>query len=153
MTKIKLPCGELLLALCFALLLPLASQAATDTETMQPEQKIVLSAQQYNNWKTQLTALEINLEQLSQNSKTDKEQIARLEQLLKTSSEAMNKANTSLTIAGKDYQNLKSNLQILTDQMELLDRTNKRLERQRNTWAVVAGSILVFSFANHVYNK
>lgn len=148
MANIKIIFFGLFLALCFSLPWLPASASDTMPETSKPEQKIVISAQQYNNWKAQLTALELNLEQLKRNSNEDKERIAKLEQLLQTSNEAMNKAQGSLMIADKDYQSLKSNLQILTEQTELLERTNKRLERQRNTWAIVAGSMLVLSITN-----
>ena len=105
-----------------------------------------MSEQQYNNLKAQFATLTLNLEQLEKNSAADKLQIAKLKEQLKTSQDAMSKVNSSLMIAGQDYQKLNDNLQILTEQITLLERTNKRLERQRNTWVIATGCAIVYGW-------
>lgn len=144
MANIKIIFFGLFLALCLSLPWLPASASDTTQEMLKQTQTVTLSVQQYNSLKAQFAALTLNLEQLEKNSQEDKAQIQKLKEQLKTSQDAMNKVNSSLTIAGKDWQTLNDNLQKLTEQMELLERTNKRLEQQRNIWAVVAGSVFVY---------
>lgn len=125
----------LLLACCFALsfFAPAGSYASTTT------QQISLSQEQWTKYKLTLETLVLKLEQLEKNSDRDKTELKQLKEQLTESQNAMEKTQHSLTIASDSLTTLEANIQTLKTQIEKKQQENKRLKRQRDTWAVVAG--------------
>ena len=64
------------------------------------------------------------------------------ERLAKTKN-SLQTANVSLTQASNELQRQKESLQTLTEQINKMTKKEARLKRQRDTWAVAAGVLLV----------
>ena len=113
--------------------------ATTTTET------VTMSAAQYNLLKMQVSELELRLQMLKENSQTDKKQLAESKEDLNNLKQELTNAQNSLTIANESYQTLNNSLQTLTSEIAQMENTNKRIERQRDTWAVLA--VIAAAFA------
>gem|GEM_PF-716073 len=140
---------SLLVCCCFWLLLPGAGWCTGTTTDKQPA-TITMSVVQYNQLKTTIRELESNLSTLQMklnkldgNSTTLQTQLtAANEQLTKTKN-SLQTASVSLTQANNELQRQKESLQTLTDQINNMTKKEARLKRQRDTWAVTAGILLV----------
>ena len=149
MQKLRRKLGTALLACC--LLLPSAGWAA-DTTTTAP-QTITMQQSQYSRLKEiinqqsmLLETLQLKLTMLSQNSMADKQTLIKLQddltsckaELMQTK-QSLTNARASLTLANSILKKQSESLLTLTEQISSMTDEQKRLKRQRNTWAVIAG--------------
>lgn len=149
MQKLKRKLGTALLA-CY-LLLPSAGWAV-DTTTTEP-QTVTMQALQYSRLKEiinqqsmLLETLQLKLTMLSQNSTADKQtliqladDLTRCRAELTQTQQFLTSAKASLTSAENSLKKQSESLQTLTEKITSMTNEQKRLKRQRNTWAVVAG--------------
>ncbi len=149
MRELKRKLGTALLACC--LLLPSAGWAADITTTA--PQIITMQAAQYNRLKEiinqqsmMLETLQLKLTRLSQNSTADKQTLMRLQDDLMScrveltqTQQSLTSARESLTLAESSLKQQSESLQTLTERINLMTDEQKRMKRQRNTWAVIAG--------------
>ncbi|WP_302359681.1 hypothetical protein [uncultured Megasphaera sp.] len=122
----------------------------TDSTIMSQNEKIEMSLTQYNQLKTiiseqetTLVQLQSKLNKLDSNSTSLQTQltIAR-EQLMKTK-QSLTTADSSLNQANESLNRQKESLTKLTEQINEMTKKDARIKRQRDTWAVVAGALLV----------
>ncbi len=149
MQKLRKRLGTALLACC--LLLPSAGWAADATTTA--PQTVTMQALQYSRLKEiinqqsmLLETLQLKLTMLSQNSTADKQTLIRLQDDLTSckaeltqTQQSLTSARASLTLADSTLKKQSEYLQTLTEQISFMTDEQKRLKRQRNTWAVLAG--------------
>lgn len=142
-----------LLLLCCLLVFALSSaDLAADTTTTAP-QTVTIQASQYNKLKEiinqqemTLETLQLKLTMLSQNSTADKQTLIQLSGNLTScrteltqTQQLLTSAKVSLTLAENNLKKQSEYLQTLTAQINAMTDEQKRLKRQRNTWAVIAG--------------
>lgn len=142
-----------LLLLCCLFVFALSSDGLAADTTMTATQTITMQASQYNRLKEiisqqemTLETLQLKLTMLSQNSTADKQTLIRLSddltncktELMQTQ-QSLTSANASLTSAENSLQRQEESLQTLTEKINSMADEQKRLKRQRNTWAVLAG--------------
>ena len=141
----------LLLCCLFVFALPLVGLAA-DTTTTEPPQTVTMQVSQYNKLKEiisqqemTLETLQLKLTMLSQNSTVDKQTLIRLSDDLtncKTeltqTQQSLTSARESLTLAEFNLKKQSESLQTLSEKINSMNDEQKRLKRQRNTWAVIA---------------
>lgn len=149
MQKLKRKLGIALFAYC--LLLPSAGWAA-DT-TMTAPQTVTMQASQYNKLKEIINQQEMTLETLPlklttlrQHSSADKQALLQLQNELTScraeltrTQQSLTSAKASLTSAESSLKKQSESLKTLITQINLMTNEKKRLKRQRNTWAVIAG--------------
>lgn len=138
-----------LLFVCCALSVPFAGQCA-NTTTMKQNEKIVMSQTQYSQLKmiireqeNTLAQLQSRLDKLDNNSTTLQTQLAIANEQLQKTKNSLQTANGSLNQASNELQRQKESLQTLTEQINKMTKKEARLKRQRDTWAVAAGVLLV----------
>ena len=134
------------------LLLPLAGWAA-DTTTARQQQTVTMRVEQYNRLKQiinqqelTLETLQLKLTMLGQNSVQDKQTLLQLQdeltscktELMQTQ-QSLTSAKKSLTLAESSLKKQNESLQTLTAQINAMTDEQKRLKRQRTTWAMIAG--------------
>ena len=149
MQKLRKRLGTALLACC--LLLPSAGWAADTTATA--PQTITMQASQYNKLKEiinqqemTLETLQLKLTTLRQHSSADKQALLQLQDELTScraeltqTQRSLTSARESLTLAESSLKKQSESLQTLTEKINSMNDEQKRLKRQRNTWAVIAG--------------
>ncbi len=147
-----------LLVLFVFLSLPVAGYTA-DTSIAAPEQTVTMQLSQYNRLKEiinrqdmTLETLQTKLTLLGQDSTADKQTLMQLQddlmkckaeltqtqELLTTTSSSLNKAEVTL-------QKQNESLMRLTNEIKAMEHKQAVLRRQRDMWAVVAGSALLYS--------
>lgn len=134
------------------LLLPLAGWAA-DTTTAGPMQTVIMQQSQYNVLKEiinqqelTLETLQLKLNLLSQHSSADKQTLIQLRDELTSCKTELTQTQQSLTSAKASLMSAENSLRMqgeslrtLTEKINSMNNEQKRLKRQRNTWAVIAG--------------
>lgn len=149
MQKLKRKLGIALFAYC--LLLPSAGWAA-DTTTTAP-QTVTMQALQYSRLKEiinqqsmLLETLQLKLTMLRQTSTQDKQTLLQLQDELTSckteqtqTQQSLTSAKASLMSAELTLKKQEESLQTLKEKITSMTNEQKRLKRQRNTWAVVAG--------------
>lgn len=132
----------LLLLSLFALCLPAAGYCA-DTTMPSNEPTVTMSLQQYETLKTSIETLKRNsiereklISQQNQQIKTLKEQLTISQTQLQNSRTSIDQTQTRLT-----QQN--ESLETLTDQINAESHKYATAKRQRDTWAVAAGALLI----------
>lgn len=120
------------LLLCLSLLVFFCAFSGVSTSTVhaQNPQKVEMSIEQFNNLRQMVTELQKQSTMQKQNSQTLKTQLIE-------SQKALTKAQVYLT----DY---KQNLTELQKQTNSLNKSVKRMERQRNEAWIVAGGLLIW---------
>ena len=141
-----------LLCCLFAFVLSSAGLAA-DTTTSEPPQTVTMRLEQYNRLKQitsqyemTLETLQLKLTMLRQTSTQDKETLLQLQDDLTSckaeltqTRQSLTSAKESLTSAEKTLKKQSESLQTLNEKINSMNDEQKRLKRQRNTWAVIAG--------------
>lgn len=117
------------LCLCLSLLVCFCAFSGVSASTVHA-QKVEMSLEQFNNLRQMVT-------ELQKQSTTQKQDSQKLKTQLTESQKELTKAQVYLT----DY---KQNLTELQKQTDSLNKTTKRMERQRDLAWVVAGSLLVW---------
>lgn len=117
------------LCLCLSLLVCFCAFSGVSASTVHA-QKVEMSIEQFNNLRQMVT-------ELQKQSTAQKQDSQKLNTQLTESQKELTKAQVYLT----DY---KQNLTELQKQTESLNKTTKRMERQRDLAWVVAGSLLVW---------
>ncbi len=132
----------LLLLSLFALYLPAAGYCASTTTTWSSS-TVTMSVQQYEILKSSMKTLKENsmkqsklLKEQSQQIKTLKEQLTVSQTQTMNSQDSMQKTKTLLNEQNKS-------LTTLTEQINKEAHKNAIAKRQRDTWAVAAGVLLV----------
>ena len=146
-----------LLLCCAVFLLVSAPGYGADTTTAQPPQTIEMSLTQYSRLKAIISQQEVTLDTLQarltvlQSSSTEQQQllIKLQEQLqdcrnqLQETKLSLASAKDSLTKADETLQRQSQSLQTLTRQIKAMEHKQAIIKRQRDTWAVIAGTLLV----------
>ena len=93
-----------------------------------------------------LETLQLKLTTLSQHSSADKQTLLQLQDELTNckneltqTQQSLTSARESLTLAESSLKKQSESLQTLTEKINSMNDEQKRLKRQRNTWAVIAG--------------
>lgn len=138
-----------LLVFSCALLLP-AVGLCTDTTTIAQNEKIEMSLTQYNQLKTiiseqetTLIQLQSKLDKLDNNSTSLQEQLTIAREQLTKTKQSLTTADSSLNQANESLNRQKESLTRLTEQINEMTKKDARLKRQRDTWAVIAGTLLI----------
>ena len=148
------------LLLFLLLCLPLGFCYADTTEPLS-NQQVVISMQQYNRLKQITTEQEqklFNLQNLvnllKQNSSTDKQTLVELQSQLTdcnnrliNAQSLLNQQNQKLQEANSLLEKNEKSLRTLTEQIKSLKHKVAVIERQRDTWMVIAG----IAFGGFVY--
>ena len=118
--------------LCLSLLVLFSVFLGVSASTVhaQHPQKVEMSIEQFNNLRQMVTELQMQ-------STAQKQDSQKLKTQLTESQKELTKAQVYLT----DY---KQNLTELQKQTDLLNKTTKRMERQRDLAWIVAGGLLVW---------
>lgn len=148
-----------LLSLLFCSLLWLVPAAGycADTTTAQPPQTIEMSLTQYSRLKAIISQQEVTLDTLQarltvlQSSSTEQQQLLiKLQEQLQDCRSQLQEtrlnlasARDSLTKADETLQRQSQSLQTLTRQIKAMEHKQAIIKRQRDTWAVIAGALLV----------
>lgn len=148
----------LLFVLSFALLslAPAAGYCAGTTNMTQP-QTVMIQLSQYNRLQTIITQQEMTLTQLQDRLMLLKSSSTEQQQLLidlqnqlqdcKTQLQetrlSLTSAKNSLTKADETLQRQDKSLQTLTTQIKSMEHKRAVIKRQRDTWAIAAGVLLV----------
>lgn len=147
MPEIKRPL--LYLALSLSLCLPLAGFCA-DTTTAAPVKTVQMSLEQYNQLKTiireqerTLTQLQSRLDKLDSNSTALQSQLTQAKEQLTITRQSLTTADSSLSQASETLNRQNQSLERLTEQINSMTKKEARLTRQRDTWAVAAGVLLI----------
>lgn len=85
----------------------------------------------------------MKLNKLDGNSTTLQTQLTTANEQLTKTKNSLQTASASLTQANSELQKQKESLQTLTEQINNMTKKEARLKRQRDTWAVTAGILLV----------
>lgn len=117
------------LCLCLSLLVCFCAFSGVSASTVHA-QKVEMSIEQFNNLRQMVT-------ELQKQSTAQKQDSQKLKTQLTESQKELTKAQVYLT----DY---KQNLTELQKQTDSLNKTTKRMERQRDLAWVVAGGLLVW---------
>ena len=117
------------LCLCLSLLVCFCAFSGVSASTVHA-QKVEMSIEQFNNLRQMVTELQTQSTEQKQDSQKLKTQLTE-------SQKELTKAQVYLT----DY---KQNLTELQKQTDSLNKTTKRMERQRDLAWIVAGSLLVW---------
>jgi len=117
--------------LAFSLLFFCCLPASSSAETV-----YTVTESQMEIWTQGLYKLKSNNETLQAQLETQEERLTLLKTQLDASKTAIGKAQTLQTEAETSLQSLNSSWQTYKEQSA---RTEKRLERQRTTWAILAG--------------
>ncbi len=143
-----------LLLLCCLFVFALSSAGlAADITTTVPPQTVTMRLEQYNRLKQitsqyemTLEALQIKLNLLKQTSTQDKATLVQLQEDLTSckaeltqTQQSLTSARESLTLAEFNLTKQSESLLMLTEKINSMNDEQKRLKRQRNTWAVIAG--------------
>ena len=139
------------------LLLPSAGWAA-DTTTAGPQQTITMQASQYNRLKEIinqqsliLETLQLKLTTLSQHSTADKQTLMQLQDELTScraeltqTQQSLLTAKSSLRSAENSLQRQEESLQMLTEKIAVEEHKAMVARRQRDTYAMLAGVLLIY---------
>lgn len=117
------------LCLCLSLLVCFCVFSGVSTSTVHA-QKVEMSIEQFNNLRQMVT-------ELQKQSTAQKQDSQKLKTQLTESQKELTKAQVYLT----DY---KQNLTELQNQTDSLNKTTKRMERQRDLAWIVAGGLLIW---------
>lgn len=123
-----------------------------------PEQ-VTLSWTEWTQLKTELTAqaadlelLQSKLETLRKNSSGQTQTLLELQEQLNSSrtqlqkvKESLTNAQTSLNDAKRELDQSRTSLQELKTEVKEMEREQSRLQRQRDTWAVIAAAFICVS--------
>ncbi len=145
------PLKKFLLALL--LLVPLfVGGGSSEAEEPEHPSQVMLSWTEWTQLRTawaaqteDLSQLEVKLNQLQKNSTGQTQDLLELQEQLKSSREQLQKAKesltnaqTSLSDAKKELEQSRASLQELKKKIEAMEKTESRMKRQRNIYAVVA---------------
>jgi len=125
-----------------------------------PEQ-VTLSWTEWTQLKTAWTAqaadlelLQEKLETLKKNSSGQTQTLLELQEQLNSSrtqlqkiKESLTNAQTSLNDAKRELDQSRTSLQELKTEVKEMEREQSRLQRQRDTWAVIAAAFICVSIA------
>ena len=142
-----------LLLLCCLFVFALSSAGLAADTTMTAPQTVTMQASQYNRLKEIINQQELTLETLQlklttlrQHSSADKQTLLQLQDELMScraeltqTQQSLTSAKASLTSAESSLKKQSESLQTLTEKINSMADEQKRLKRQRNTWAVLAG--------------
>lgn len=156
--KLKILCISILL-ICLSLF-PHSVSAAEFISSTYPANSIIMTTSQYNTLKhitselqMQCSVLQIRLQQLKQNSAEQAESLNVLSEELKSCKEELYQTQELLTsakidlIAAKNYLAAqKVFIKTLREEINALERTNKRLKKQRQLYVVLAAGLGVVAF-------
>lgn len=146
-----------LLLYCAVFLLVSAPGYCADTTTVQLPRTIEMSLTQYNRLKEIISQQEVTLDTLQarlnvlKSNSTEQQQllIKLQEQLqdcrnqLQETKLSLTSAKDSLTKADETLRRQSQSLARLTEQINSMTKKDARLTRQRDTWAVAAGVLLI----------
>lgn len=139
------------------LLLPSAGWAA-DTTTARPMQTVTMQQSQYNRLKEiinqqelTLETLQLKLNLLSQHSSVDKQTLMQLQNKLTScraeltqTQQSLLTAKASLMSAENSLQRQEKSLQMLTEKIKVEEHKAMVARRQRDTYAMLAGVLLIY---------
>ena len=139
------------------LLLPSAGWAA-DTTTARPMQTVTMQQSQYNRLKEiinqqelTLETLQLKLNLLSQHSSVDKQTLMQLQNKLTScraeltqTQQSLLTAKASLMSAENSLQRQEKSLQMLTEKIKAEEHKAMVARRQRDTYAMLAGVLLIY---------
>lgn len=139
------------------LLLPSAGWAA-DTTTARPMQTVTMQQSQYNRLKEiinqqelTLETLQLKLNLLSQHSSADKQTLMQLQNKLTScraeltqTQQSLLTAKASLMSAENSLQRQEKSLQMLTEKIKAEEHKAMVARRQRDTYAMLAGVLLIY---------
>ena len=146
-----------LLLCCAVFLLVSAPGYCADTTTAQLPQTITISLTQYNRLKEIISQQEVTLDTLQarlnvlkSNSTEQQQLLIRLQDQLQDCRNQLQEtrlnltsAKDSLTKANEILQRQSQYLQTLTNQIKSMEHKQAVIKRQRDTWAVITGALLV----------
>lgn len=139
------------------LLLPSAGWAA-DTTTARPMQTVTMQQSQYNRLKEiinqqelTLETLQLKLNLLSQHSSVDKQTLMQLQNKLTScraeltqTQQSLLTAKAALMSAENSLQRQEKSLQMLTEKIKAEEHKAMVARRQRDTYAMLAGVLLIY---------
>lgn len=146
-----------LLLCCAVFLLVSAPGYCADTTTAQQPQTIEMSLTQYNRLKeiisqqeVTLNTLQARLNVLKSNSTEQQQLLIKLQEQLQNCRNqlqetklSLTSAKDSLTKANETLKKQSQSLQTLTRQIKAMEHKQAVIKRQRDTWAVITGALLV----------